>query len=69
MGQSDAKQKNEPAFKPLYTIEDAEAAMHLFVTSPTTKVSLCVKGSGRPSATGAYPRLAGISMEITEKEK
>ena len=29
--------KNEPMFKPLYTIEDAEAAMHLFVGVPYDK--------------------------------
>jgi metallo-beta-lactamase family protein len=62
--------KNEPMFKPLYTIEDAEAAMHLFVGVPYDKsFHVCEGVSATLREGGHILGSAGISMEITEKGK
>ena len=59
--------KNEPFFKPLYTIEDAEAAMHLFQGVAYDKSFQVCEGLTATFRDGGHILgSAGISLEVNE---
>jgi metallo-beta-lactamase family protein len=59
--------KNEPFFKPLYTIEDVQAAMHLFSGVPyDTSFTICEGVTATFRDGGHILGSAGISLVITE---
>ncbi|HEX7510686.1 MAG TPA: MBL fold metallo-hydrolase, partial [Chitinivibrionales bacterium] len=62
--------RGEAAFKPLYTIADVEAAMHLFKSIPyDTNFTICEGVTARFRDAGHILGSAGISLEVLENGK
>jgi len=62
--------RGEAAFKPLYTIADVEAAMHLFKSvSYDTNFTICEGVTARFRDAGHILGSAGISLEVLENGK
>ena len=61
------ERRGEPAFKPLYTVEDVQAAMHLFKPVPYDKnFTLCDGVSATFRDAGHILGSAGVSFEVRE---